>query len=50
MFFVNNFGEYFDNWRKIQKELVAMEQISPKNYGEFLQKKKRRKKKKMGGK
>lgn len=42
------FGTYLNDWKKIQKELNAMEQIPPKNYGELLQSKKRRKKKKGG--
>ena len=45
MFFSNNFGDYLNDWRKIKKELNAMEQISPKTYGELLQKKRRKKKK-----
>ena len=42
------FGTYLNDWRKIQKEINEMERISPKAYGELLQKKRR--KKKMGGK
>ena len=48
MFFSNNFGDYLNDWQKIQRELNAMEQIPPKKYGELLQKKRR--KKRMGGK
>ena len=47
MFFCNNFGDYLNDWRKIQKEIKEMERISPKAYGEMLQKRKRKKK---GGK
>ena len=44
MFFSNNFGDYLNDWRKIQKEINEMERISPKAYGELLQKKRRKKK------
>ena len=43
------FGTYLNDWRKIQREIKESERISPKEYGELLQKRKR-KKKKMGGK
>ena len=44
----SEFGTYLNDWRKIQKEINEMERISPKDYGELLQKKRRKKKK--GGK
>lgn len=42
------FGNYLDDWRKIQKELNAIEQIPPQAYGEMIQKRRKRKKKRGG--
>ena len=48
MYYGNNVVVCLEACRMIQKELVSMEQLSPRTYGEFLAKKKRKKKK--GGK
>ncbi len=49
MFTQSHFDDIAWNWRSISKMLKESERVSPKEYGEMLQKRKR-KKKKMGGK
>ena len=48
MYFGNHFRDYLNDWRKVQKELEAMEQLPPQAYGEMLQKRRKRKKKRGG--
>lgn len=42
--FYECFHNSFYNWQKMQKVLAASEQIRPREYGEYLQKKRRKKK------
>lgn len=39
-----NFGEYLDSWRDTQKMLELFGQLSPRAYGEALEKRRKRKK------